>query len=222
MKASTQTFNPLGARGFTLAEVLIAMAVVSIIVAAMGTIFERSSRVYTTQNITAQVQQEVRAALDIMKTDALMAGYDRLNQLSLGEDLFVVMEATRMRIRADRDGDGTLADAFNPSGDCENRSYRYQAGQNAVQIICGEGTGSQQVDVLIGGAGSDLQVTALGFQYRDRDGNFTLPSDPLTEIRGVVITITAQAPAGGAGMVQRTYSTQVDFRNVLPNLRAGS
>lgn len=208
-------------RGFTLVEMLVSMVIVSIIVAAMGTIFERSSTVYTTQNVTAHLQQEVRAALEIIKTDALMAGYDRLNQLTLAEDLFVVMEATRMRIRADRDGDGSLSDAFNPSGECENRSYRYQASQNAIQIICGEGTASQQADILIGGNGVDLQVTALDFEYRDRDGNVALPSDPLTEIRGVVISVTAQAPAGRAGLVQRTYSTQVDFRNVLPNLRAG-
>lgn len=221
MKSSRHSFIPLCSSGFTLIEILVSLSIVSIIVAAMAAIFARSNQVYTTQNVTAHLQQEVRAALDIIKVDALMAGYDRLNQLSLSDDLFVVMEATRMRIRADRDGDGSLSDAFNPTGDCENRSYRYQASQNAVQIICGEGTGSQQADVLIGGAGSDLQVTALNFDYRDRLGNVVLPSSPLTEIRGVIISITAQAPAGRDGMVQRTYTTQVDFRNVLPNLRSG-
>lgn len=212
--------------GLTLVEVLVAMAIVSIIVGAMGFIFERSSRVYTTQNATARLQQEVRAALDIIKVDALMAGYDRLSQLSLAQDLFVVMDATRMRIRADRDGDGSLADAYNSSGECENRSYRYQASQNAVQILCGEGTASQEQDFLIGGlnfdgSSTDVQVTALSFDYRDEFGNTVLPTRPLNEIRGVTISITAQLPAGRAGMVQRTYTTQVDFRNVLPNLRYG-
>jgi hypothetical protein len=63
---------------------------------------------------------------------------------------------------------------------------------------------------LIGGADSNIKVTALDFSYRDKKNN---PTSLVSEIRGAVITITAQAPAGREGMIERTYRTSVDFRN---------
>ncbi|NLX19443.1 MAG: prepilin-type N-terminal cleavage/methylation domain-containing protein, partial [Desulfobulbus sp.] len=62
--------------GFTLIEVLVSLAIVGILVASLAGVFERSSKLYTTQNAAAALQQEVRAALDAIASEVRMAAYD--------------------------------------------------------------------------------------------------------------------------------------------------
>jgi type II secretory pathway pseudopilin PulG len=193
-------------------EVLVSLAIVSIILAAMTGVFERSGRLYTTQNATAALQQEVRAALDVIASEARMAAY----MPRKGGDTFAIRtaNATRLRFEADLDEDGVKAASYNGDGECENRSFRFSLLTNAVQMVCGEGTGTVDIESLIGGANANVRVTALDFAYYDRHND---PVTILAEIRGAVITITARTPAGRDGWIERTYSTSVDFRNTGPN-----
>lgn len=91
-------------------------------------------------------------------------------------------------------------------------SYRYTAASNAIQMICGEGTADSDPQPLIGG--TEINVTGLDFDYKNKSGNSTTF---INDIRGVVITMTAEIPAGRVGMISRTYSTWVDMRNAGPN-----
>lgn len=194
-------------------EVLVSLAIVSIILAAMTGVFERSGRLYTSQNATAALQQEVRGALDVIANEARMAAY----MPRKGGDKFAIRAATatRFRFEADLDEDGVKAPAYNGDGQCENRSFRLSLLTNAVQMVCGEGTITPpDTESLIGGANANVQVTALDFAYYDRHND---PATIPAEIRGAVITITARTPAGRDGWIERTYSTSVDFRNTGPN-----
>lgn len=198
--------------GFTLVEVLVSLAIVSVLIAAMALVFERSSRLYTTQNTTAALQQEVRAALDVIVSESRMAAY--MPRKSSDKFEITTSSATHFRFQADLNEDGDSAKAYNVLGECENRSFRFSLANRAIQIICGEGTGSKDTETLIGGNDANVQVVSLDFSYRDKNNSVTSLA---SEIRGAIITITAEAPAGREGMIRRTFSTWVDFRNTGPN-----
>lgn len=195
-------------KGFSLLELMIALAVGGVVLAALVGVFSRASRLYTLENARAELQQEMRAALEIMGRDIRMAGYDPKKS---GNFKVTKASASHLRFTTDFDEDG----AVDPSPgfpNCEVISYRYAAATQSVQLICGEGTGSLDVETLIGD--TTIDVTALDFEYRKNDGTTTTFAN---DIRGVVVTLTAEIPAGQAGMESRTYSTWVDLRNAGPN-----
>lgn len=200
------------AAGFTLMEVLVSLAIVSILIGGLGTMFANSGRLYTSQNVTAALQQEVRSALDVIAAEARMAAY---NPTDIREkDIIRVATPTRFHFKTDLDGNNKFAKAFNASGECENRSFRFSLANTGIQMVCGEGTGSTTMEYLLGGTNSDTRVVALDFSYRDKNNNATTVKK---EIRSLIISIVAEAPAGQQGMIQRTYTTSVDIRNTGPN-----
>ena len=56
-------------RGFSLIELLVALVIASVCSLAIYSVFTISSRSYTTQGVTADVQQSVRAAMEVMLQD---------------------------------------------------------------------------------------------------------------------------------------------------------
>ena len=199
---------PVGSNGFTLVELLVAIAVASIVLTIVSLFFVRSGRVYVEQNVLAALQQEVRAAMEIMGREIRMAGYDPGRT---GD--FKIMDAnvTKLRFTLDYNEDG-INDPAPSFPDCETVSFRYSAANSSLQIICGEGTPSQDPQTLIGN--TETRVTNVNFDYRDNQDNST---SFIQDIRGVVITLTAESPAGRRGMVTRTFTTRYDFRNSAPN-----
>lgn len=203
--------------GFTLTEVLVSMAIVSILIAALAGVFERSSKLYTTQNAAAALQQEVRAALDVIASEVRMAAYDPRKT-----EKFAIKKAasTEFRFLSDLDGDGKVGrpamnNPYNGDSECEVRSVRFSIGSKSVQLRCGDGTPYVKDSETLIGDTATLKVMSLDFSYRDKHDN---PTTQVSEIRSAVISIRAQAPAGRAGMIERTYSTTVDIRNTGPNV----
>ena len=194
--------------GFTLVELLVAIAVSSIVLVIVSTFFVRSGRIYVEQNVLAALQQEVRAAMEIMGREIRMAGYDPLRT---GDFKILDADATKLRFTLDLDEDG-VSDPTPSFPECETISFRFSAANSSLQIICGEGTPSQDPQTLIGG--TETRVTNVNFDYRDNQDNST---SFIQDIRGVVISLTAESPAGSRGMVSRTFSTRYDFRNAAPN-----
>jgi len=92
--------------GFTLIEMLVAIAMVAIVLAAIVGMFERLSRSYTTQNALADLQQGVRSTLDVMADDIRMAGFNPTQSATpFGIE---VANVFNLRVTSDRDGDGTI------------------------------------------------------------------------------------------------------------------
>jgi len=63
--------------GFTLIEILIAMAIVGIVSAALFTSFQSQQKSYVIQEGVAAMQQNLRAGMEMMTQEIRMAGYDR-------------------------------------------------------------------------------------------------------------------------------------------------
>lgn len=194
-----------GAAGFTLIEVLVSIAIVSIVLGAIFGMFNGLSRSYTQQDVISGVQQSLRGGLAIMTKDIRMAGFDPMDFDLFGIEL---ASTTKIRLTSDTDMDGAVDDS-----NFERISYDFDAGDNQLEQILYEGTGSVSTQPVI------ENVTILTFTYLDTNGN-TIGGLPLTTlaacaaIRSVVIDMTVQEDAGRAGPVTRTLTTRVRLRNL--------
>ena len=175
--------------GFTMIEMLMALAIFSI---AFGTIyksFEHLTRSTTTENVKAGTQQAARIAVDFMVQDIRLAGLNPLGTPGIGLQA-IAPDSIRFTMDANFDGDDD--DTF------EDITYALTGSGTLMQ------TNHLGAEVLID------NVTSLNFIYLDSDDQTT--SD-LDEIRSVIISLTMQRPAG-RDVVERDYTTRVRCRNL--------
>jgi type IV pilus assembly protein PilW len=70
------TALPNNNKGFTLIEILIAMAISGVVVGAIYTTYDSQQKTYVTQQQVVEMQQNLRAAAYLMDSEIRMAGYD--------------------------------------------------------------------------------------------------------------------------------------------------
>jgi type IV pilus assembly protein PilW len=188
-----------GNAGFTLIELVLAMGIMLIVVAAIISLFTSLNRMYTTQGVSADVQQVTRTGIDIMTRNIRMAGFNPLNINPVG---IVQADSNSIRFEYDTNGSGTIT--TNATGD-DNEVMGYLLNGN-----------NQLIQQLNGKASSDEalvdNVSALTFDYFDEDGETVI--DDLAAIRSVEVSLTIEEPAGRDQVVRRTYSTRVICRNL--------
>ena len=68
--------------GFTIIELLVALSISSILIAAVYRTFAGQHKVYHVQNQVMEMQQGVRVAMDILVRDIRMAGFNSTVALS--------------------------------------------------------------------------------------------------------------------------------------------
>lgn len=178
--------------GFSMIEMMMALAIISI---AFGTIyksFEQLNRSTTTENVKAGVQQAARIAVDFMVQDIRLAGLNPLGTPGIG---IQAVSAESIQFTMDTNFDGDDADTF------ENITYTFNPGNGALTQL----NPPLDPEVLID------NVSDLNFTYLDTDDQTTTN---LNEIRSVVISLTMQRPAGRDAKVSRTYTTRVRCRNL--------
>jgi type IV pilus assembly protein PilW len=64
-------------RGFTLVELLVAIAIFGLVMAGIYSSFGSQNRIYHAQEKVATIQQNLRAAMFVMEREVRMAGYDQ-------------------------------------------------------------------------------------------------------------------------------------------------
>ena len=184
--------------GFTLVELLVALAIASILLAAVVGLFTTFSSAYTKQNVAADVQQVVRAGVDFMAQSIRMAGLDPSQTGKFG---ITAATASSITFSADLDLSGG-----NP-GPTETITYSLNGDElvsnlDAIPLV-------ENVDIVNG--------PGLKFTYLDEDGNDLgnpVVAALLDDIRTVVISITVREPAGKDHTVARTFTTEVKCRNL--------
>ncbi|HOD31439.1 MAG TPA: prepilin-type N-terminal cleavage/methylation domain-containing protein [Smithellaceae bacterium] len=160
-----------GAGGFSLVELIVAMVAGLIIIGAAYSIFLGQERTMSKQDKIVEMQQNVRAAMDMLSREVMMAGYAKSNGIPYS--------SSQLQIMADLNEDGDVTDAH------ENIIYTYDAGGKRINRNTG------------GGAQPFAEnITAFTFQYLDENGSGTTTTD---DIRGVRLTITGRtsAPVNG-------------------------
>jgi hypothetical protein len=175
------------------------------------------TRSYTTQNVAADVQQAVRATIDFMAEDIMMAGL-RVYQEDYANDPEIGAAGSEiMTFRGDRNMDGDTGDEF------ENLTY-WLDGTELKQTDNNSAVEETFIDNVVNFEFRYFRENAADTPtdndlIKDRDLiNFHALGDPLPEadrddIRTVQISITVEEPAGIGGPVQRTYTTRVRCRN---------
>jgi prepilin-type N-terminal cleavage/methylation domain-containing protein len=181
--------------GFTLIELLVAMAILSLVIGSIVGVYAALSRSYTTQNVAADVQQVVRAAVDYMAEDLMMAG---LNPEDIADVGFQEATTSKLQFTANRNMDGDTDDDF--------ENITYELADNQLKQT--DHLGNQ---VLLG----NLDEARSEFVYLDIDGNdLGSPVGDLAAIRTVMITLSVREPAGRSGMLVRAYTTRIRCRNL--------
>ena len=175
------------AYGFSLVELLIAMAVGLVVLGAMYSVFTIQNKTFGNQENFVEMQQSVRAGMDMMAREIVMAGYDPAGVTFDG----VTVNAAQLQIMADLDGNG----AINMTSQ-ENIVYFRDATNNRITRNIGSGN---QPFVE--------NVQSFTFQYLDGAGAVTAVS---ANVRRVRITITGRTakpdPAYPANGGYRTYT----------------
>ncbi len=193
-------------RGFSLIELSVALVIMSVVSLAIYSVFSVSSRSYTTQGVTANVQQSGRAVMEVMLQDIRVAGLDPSASGNFGIEL---AEVTKLRFTSDSI-DAGLGDFNGVLDDTNSERITYALQGIELNQILYETTASENSQPLI----SDVQT--LTFTYFDADGNdlgSPVPSLQLADIRTINVSITVEEPAGIDAPVSRTLTKQVKCRN---------
>jgi len=184
--------------GFTLVEVLMSLAMLSIVFGTIYRTFDTFNRSYTSENVKAGVQQKSRLGIDLMARDIRLAGLDPLGTSAAGFNP-ADTDSTSVHFSADLNYDGDLDDPF--------EDITYALNGNLLQQTSDLGSGPLTATLLD-------NVSALSFAYLDEADNLLPEPVAVDQIRTVLISLTLQRPAGRDGMVSRTYTTRVRCRNL--------
>jgi type IV pilus assembly protein PilW len=217
-------------KGFTLVELLVAMAISGIVAGAIFTAFQSQQKSYLIQDQVTEMQQNIRAAMDIMVREIRMAGYDPYEDSGAGV-IKAEGETFTFTLSAEDDGyDNNSDNTTDEKGELETIQYdlydAYSDGDNDI---------GRQVGGLKRAVAENIEE--IEFYYTLADGtNATAPATAnYSEIRSVQIAILARAehedpkfsnsknyttPSGGQwgpyddGFRRRLLSTTIRCRNM--------
>ncbi len=156
--------------GFTFINLLVSMGISGIALSAVTTTFVSQSQSYDAQEQIVEMQQNARAAIDLITREVRMAGFDPTGAGFDG----VHYHSGYIHIRADLNGDGDKNDAN------EDLRYRYDSPKNLIQ---------RDDDSKNNWTTLTENIQAFNFDYLDSNGNSTTTS---ADIRQILITITAR------------------------------
>jgi type IV pilus assembly protein PilW len=183
-----------GSAGFTLVEMMIAIAVFGILMVGVYAVFQAQVKNHYTQQQVIEMQGSLRAVMDLMEYEIKMAGFD---PDSTGEFGVIRAESYLFEFAFDADEDGVADGAAN------NEQIRYQLSNDASGGEDGGPDGQNDggvCNLLRNGSIVALNIDALNFIYLTVDGSEYDPADPvdpdnLDDIRSVQVTLVARSSA---------------------------
>ena len=230
--------SSLGCRqGFTLLELLVVVAIFSIVMGGIYSVFVHSNRVYLSQEQVVAAQQEARSALDILGREIRMAGFIATNNQPGGFDLITASAwagnaDSAIEIAAVDDAAKITTFAFKSDldGDGNTDAVRYIYYHSDHPTANRRNTLYREVLTWSGGAWADLgavgeqlfleNIQSLTFDYQMVGGTTTTAPANLENIRGVIISLTARTAKevepyeGGKGFRTRELVSNIQIRNL--------
>jgi len=215
-------------KGFTLVEVLIAMAVGAIIMAAIYGLMTTAQKTSTSLDRKVIAQQDTRAVLDLMAMEIRMASFNPayknstwlnasplacMPAVSADNKGIKIATANQLAVAMDLNGSETIGDVSN-----EYIVYSYDGESTLTRSVS-----CASSDILGGSApysrirNADPEPDVPLFQYFDKDDNPIVdPSVHIPDIRRIVITIASETSEKNLNTKQSNklvYSTSVIVRN---------
>lgn len=200
--------------GFTLIEMLIGLVLGSLMVLSLFDFLSSQQRVYMVQEQVADMQQNARAAMDILTREIRMAGYNPASMASppgiIPINTSSTATANSLRFTADLNSNGTTGGDPN-----EDITYSYDGNSLTLQITRRVGAEAAQPVAE--------RVTALSFKYYDAAGSemsFPISSANLVNIRQITISLTTRTSAqdpnypNNGGYRTTTLTTVITPRNL--------
>jgi len=160
--------------GFTLVELMVTLVVAFLVIAAVYASFKVQQQNEKAQQQVTQIQQNLRAAMDMMSREFPMAGYDPLQS---GEYEIITASQNTFSFSADINEDGDKPDLSL----CDER-YDFEFNPLADPTIV----------VACGGDPIAENIDQIEFRYLLADGTYTL-NPPLNDIVAVRVSILARA-----------------------------
>ncbi len=157
--------------GYTFINLLVSMGISGIILSTVTTTFVSQSQSYDAQEQIVEMQQNARAAMDIMTREIRMAGYSPTGASIVG----VHHHSDKIHIRADITGDG---DNNDPNEDIK---YSYDSANLRIQR-----------DAKAGIQPFADNIQAFTMAYFDNNGNATTNSAAIRQIQIVITARTAE------------------------------
>ena len=213
------------ARGFSLVELMVAMAIGLILLLALSYFFLGSRQSSLVHDDSSRMQENARNALDLMGRSIRQAGYtDRFDRTQ--KTVFVVMsgvdngatvpDAITVRYEGQVGGESDCAGTARAEGGLVTFAF---AVNGSLQLTCDNGSGAP---VVIADNVENMQIT-YGLDTL-RNGKVALPyidqpsatQFPQVAVVKVVLTMrgaNANAATGGDGYVRQTYSASYTVRN---------
>jgi type IV pilus assembly protein PilW len=180
------------AAGFTLVELLIVIAILSIVMGVAVTSFDNISRFFTRENVRSETQKKTRFGLETMIQDIMLAG---LNPRGVSGSGVQMATGTSIRMASDLNFNGNFDD---PS---ETVTYALN------------GTNLQQTNHL----GTETlveNVSSFRLTYFNAGGTELAEPISIADVRSVGVNIAITKPAGRDASVTRSYSTRIRCRNL--------
>ena len=147
-----------------------------------------------------------------------MAGF---TQSTPDKDKFGVEEAQSSKIRFTWDQiRSSDPDPLLGIGEVEDTkeeiiTYYLDPADGGIKRQLNENTVNMSRQPLIGGTDGQIQISAFDLSYLDEnDSVISNPNSNPSLIRTIIITLTASAPAGRAGIIERTFVNRVRCRNL--------
>ena len=164
--------------GFTLVELLIAMTIGLIILAALSSTFLMQRKTYDIQEQIVEMVQTARAAMDMMTREIRMAGYDPTGTMQRSDPtgakfVGIPYDADKLQIYADLNGDEDTNDSHEYIKYTIDSDYPFEIRRDT-------GGGRQEFAE---------NIQSFTFEYLDSAGSATITT---ADIRQIKITITVR------------------------------
>jgi type IV pilus assembly protein PilW len=196
------------AKGFTIIEVLIAVAISSVLITAIYYTFHSQQRSYTMQSEIAAMEQNLRGGLYLLTKELRAAGYNPtqattnnfrfVTSFPAPNNLFAVNYATDHSLVAftlDADGSGVIEPNSN-----EQIAYRFNNAQKTLERFNDtQATPTQKWETVA------VNIDAVYFTYFDRNKN--IATDP-ANIEYVEISLLART-----GKQDSKYTNTIIYTN---------
>ena len=187
-------------KGFTLLEILVAMAISSIVLAGVTTAYTTQIRNNVTQQMIVDMHQTIRGAMYIMQREIRMAGYDPTGNAGAG---ILVADDNDLQFQIDENEDGDFTTA---TGNDPNELIRYAFTTDGRDL--GRATGAGTLRALA------ENIDAINFVYLDGANPPAVIPTPVTaagmpDIRAIQITIVARSGQNIPGIFYRHTDNRV-------------